>query len=99
MAQVDGGYSSGYWGEAGWGCSVYYPVISNAGWGNGPWGSDGWGLGNDGLITASDSTNVAATAPILASISETANASDTYAADQVLVASISETAKIGRAHV
>ena len=44
MAQVDGGYSSGYWGEAAWGCSVYYPLISNAGWGLGAWGSDGWEL-------------------------------------------------------
>ena len=55
MAQVDGGYSSGNWGEpAAWGCSVYYPVISNAGWGLGAWGSDVWGLGNGGLVSASD---------------------------------------------
>ena len=55
MAQVDGGYSSGNWGEpAAWGCSVYYPVISNAGWGLGAWGSDVWGLGNGGLVCASD---------------------------------------------
>jgi hypothetical protein len=55
VAQVDGGYSSGNWGEpAAWGCSVYYPVISNAGWGLGAWGSDVWGLGNGGLVSASD---------------------------------------------
>ena len=55
MAQVDGGYSSGNWGEpAAWGCSVYYPVISNAGWGLGAWGYDVWGLGNGGLVSASD---------------------------------------------
>lgn len=55
MAQVDGGFSSGNWGEpAAWGCSVYYPLISNAGWGNGAWGADGWGLGNGGLVSASD---------------------------------------------
>ena len=55
MAQVDGGYSSGNWGEpAAWGCSVFYPLISNGGWGNGAWGSDGWGLGNGGLVSASD---------------------------------------------
>ena len=56
MAQVDGGYSSGNWGEpAAWGCSVYYPVISNAGWGLGAWGYDVWGLGNGGLVSAVDS--------------------------------------------
>lgn len=55
MAQVDGGYSSGNWGEpAAWGCSVFYPLISNGGWGNGAWGADGWGLGNGGLVSASD---------------------------------------------
>jgi hypothetical protein len=55
VAQVDGGYSSGNWGEpAAWGCSVYYPVISNAGWGLGAWGDDVWGLGNGGLVSASD---------------------------------------------
>jgi hypothetical protein len=55
VAQVDGGYSSGNWGEpAAWGCSVYYPVISNAGWGLGAWGSAVWGLGDGGLVSASD---------------------------------------------
>jgi hypothetical protein len=81
VAQVDGGYSSGTWGEAGWGCSVYYPVISNAGWGNGPWGGEadaygGWGLGNGGLIVASDSVNVAAQAAIVANIAETVTATE-----------------------
>jgi hypothetical protein len=55
VAQVDGGFSSGNWGEpAAWGCSVYYPVISNAGWGLGAWGSAVWGLGDGGLVSASD---------------------------------------------
>jgi hypothetical protein len=55
VAQVDGGFSSGNWGEpAAWGCSVFYPLISNAGWGNGAWGADGWGLGDGGLVSASD---------------------------------------------
>ena len=59
MAQVDGGYSSGNWGEpAAWGCSVYYPLISNGGWGNGAWGADGWGLGNGGLVSASDTVSL-----------------------------------------
>jgi hypothetical protein len=55
VAQVDGGFSSGNWGEpAAWGCSVYYPLISNAGWGNGAWGANGWGLGDGGLVSAAD---------------------------------------------
>ncbi len=55
MSQVDGGYSSGDWGgPAAWGCSVYYPLISNAGWGLGAWGSDEWGLGDGGLVSAAD---------------------------------------------
>ena len=84
MAQVDGGYSSGNWGEpAAWGCSVYYPIISNAGWGLGAWGSDVWGLGNGGLVVASDSCNVAANAPVLATISESAVVSDTFAGNIV----------------
>ena len=74
MAQVDGGYSSGNWGEpAAWGCSVYYPVISNAGWGNGAWGADEWGLGNGGLITASDTTGYLTA--FEGTVSETINAS------------------------
>lgn len=76
MAIVDGGYSSGTWGEAGWGLSVYYPLVSNGGWGNGPWGSDGWGLGNGGLITASDQTNVVASVPVTVFINESVNVSD-----------------------
>ena len=55
MAEVNGGYSSGSWGEpAAWGLSVWYGLISNGGWGNGAWGSDGWGLGDGGLVSASD---------------------------------------------
>ena len=75
MAQVDGGYSSGNWGEpAAWGCSVYYPVISNAGWGLGAWGSDVWGLGNGGLVSASDT--VAYVPAVEVSVSETVIVSD-----------------------
>ena len=75
MAQVDGGYSSGNWGEpAAWGCSVYYPVISNAGWGNGTWGADGWGLGNGGLVSASDTTGYLTA--FEGTVSETVTAAD-----------------------
>ena len=75
MAQVDGGYSSGNWGEpAAWGCSVYYPVISNAGWGLGAWGYDVWGLGNGGLVSASDT--VAYIPAVEVSVSETVIVSD-----------------------
>ena len=75
MAQVDGGYSSGNWGEpAAWGCSVYYPVISNAGWGLGAWGYDVWGLGNGGLVSASDTVGYLAAKE--GTVSETANAAD-----------------------
>ena len=78
MAQVDGGYSSGNWGEpAAWGCSVYYPVISNAGWGNGAWGADGWGLGNGGLVSASDTVSYVPAVEV--SVSETAIVSDAVA--------------------
>ena len=76
MAQVDGGFSSGSWGEpAAWGCSVYYPVISNAGWGLGAWGSAVWGLGDGGLVSASDTVGYLAAAE--ASVSESAIVSDT----------------------
>jgi hypothetical protein len=75
VAQVDGGYSSGNWGEpAAWGCSVYYPVISNAGWGLGAWGSAVWGLGDGGLVSASDTVGYLAAAE--ASVSESASISD-----------------------
>lgn len=78
MAQVDGGYSSGNWGEpAAWGCSVYYPVISNAGWGNGAWDADVWGLGNGGLISASDTVGYVAAKE--GTVSETVIVSDTVA--------------------
>ena len=78
MAQVDGGYSSGNWGEpAAWGCSVYYPLISNGGWGNGAWGADGWGLGNGGLVSASDT--VAYVPAVEVSVSETVIVSDVVA--------------------
>ena len=75
MAQVDGGYSSGNWGEpAAWGCSVYYPVISNAGWGLGTWGYDVWGLGNGGLVSASDTTGYLTA--FEGTVSETVTAAD-----------------------
>ena len=78
MAQVDGGYSSGSWGEpAAWGCSVYYPVISNAGWGLGAWGSDVWGLGNGGLVSASDAVGYLAAKE--GTVSESAIVSDSVA--------------------
>lgn len=91
MAIVDGGYSSGTWGEAGWGCSVYYPLVSNAGWGNGPWGSNGWGLGDGGLVTASEQTNVAGTAPVTVFITESANVSETVSSDSIKVGAVTET--------
>ena len=75
MAQVDGGYSSGNWGEpAAWGCSVYYPVISNAGWGLGAWGSAVWGLGDGGLVSASDT--VGYLTAFEGTVSETVNVTD-----------------------
>jgi hypothetical protein len=78
VAQVDGGYSSGNWGEpAAWGCSVYYPVISNAGWGLGAWGSDVWGLGNGGLVSASDTVGFLAAKE--GTVSETVIVSDVVA--------------------
>lgn len=92
MAIVDGGYSSGTWGEAGWGCSVYYPLVANAGWGLGAWGSDGWGLGDGGLVTASDQTNVAGTAPVTVFIEESAVASDFVFGQPIKVGAVSETA-------
>lgn len=61
MAVVDGGWGSGTWAEAAWGCSVYYPLVANAGWGLGAWGSDGWGLGNDGIVTATDRASTSLT--------------------------------------
>jgi len=78
VAQVDGGYSSGNWGEpAAWGCSVYYPVISNAGWGLGAWGFDVWGLGNGGLVSASDTVGFLAAKE--GTVSETVIVSDSVA--------------------
>ena len=94
MAQVDGGYSSGNWGEpAAWGCSVYYPVISNAGWGLGAWGYDVWGLGNGGLISASDTTGYLTA--FEGTVSETVNASEEVSRpNQNISISVSETANI-----
>jgi hypothetical protein len=94
VAQVDGGYSSGNWGEpAAWGCSVYYPVISNAGWGLGAWGSDEWGLGNGGLVSASDT--VAYVPAVEVSVSETVIVSDAVARpSENIPVSIIETANI-----
>jgi hypothetical protein len=94
VAQVDGGYSSGNWGEpAAWGCSVYYPVISNAGWGLGAWGSDVWGLGNGGLVSASDT--VAYVPAVEVSVSETAIVSDVvFRPSEDVSVSIAESANI-----
>jgi hypothetical protein len=94
VAQVDGGYSSGNWGEpAAWGCSVYYPVISNAGWGLGAWGYDVWGLGNGGLISASDTTGYLTA--FEGTVSETVNASEEVSRpNQNISISVSETANI-----
>jgi hypothetical protein len=94
VAQVDGGYSSGNWGEpAAWGCSVYYPVISNAGWGLGAWGYDVWGLGNGGLVTASDTTGYLTA--FEGAVSETVNASEEVSRpNQNISISVSETANI-----
>lgn len=94
MAQVDGGYSSGDWGgPAAWGCSVYYPIISNAGWGLGAWGSYGWGIGNDGLVSASDT--VAYVPAYESSVDETVTAADTVAiTNQNVLANVTETVNI-----
>ena len=91
MAQVDGGYSSGDWGgPAAWGCSVYYPLVTNAGWGLGAWGSDGWGLGDGGLVSASDT--VSSAPALLSSVAETANATDVViTTNQNIAVSIIET--------
>jgi len=91
VAQVDGGYSSGEWGgPAAWGCSVYYPVVTNAGWGLGAWGFAGWGLGDDGLVSASDT--VSSAPAFLSSIDETANATDVViTTNQNIAVSIIET--------
>ena len=94
MAQVDGGYSSGNWGEpAAWGCSVYYPVISNAGGGLGAWGYDVWGLGNGGLVTASDTTGYLTA--FEGTVSETVIASEEVSRpNQNISISVSETVNI-----
>lgn len=94
MAQVDGGYSSGSWGEpAAWGCSVYYPVISNAGWGLGAWGSAVWGLGDGGLVSASDTVGFLAAKE--GTVSETVIVSDSVARpSENIPVSITETANI-----
>lgn len=91
MAQVDGGYSSGEWGgPAAWGCSVYYPIVTNAGWGLGAWGSDGWGLGDGGLVSASDT--VSSAPAFLSSVDETANATDVVlTTNETIAVSIIET--------
>lgn len=91
MAQVDGGYSSGEWGgPAAWGCSVYYPVVTNAGWGLGAWGFAGWGLGDGGLVSASDT--VSSAPAFLSSVDETATATDVViTTNQNIAVSITET--------
>ena len=99
MAQVDGGYSSGNWGEpAAWGCSVYYPVISNAGWGLGAWGSDVWGLGNGGLVSASDTVGYLIAKE--GTVSETVIVSDiVFRPSEDVPVSISESANIADASI
>lgn len=91
MAQVDGGYSSGEWGgPAAWGCSVYYPLVTNAGWGLGDWGFAGWGLGDGGLVSASDT--VSSAPAFLSSVDETATATDVViTTNQNIAVSITET--------
>ena len=91
MAQVDGGYSSGDWGgPAAWGCSVYYPLVTNAGWGLGAWGSDGWGLGDGGLVSASDT--VSSAPALLSSVAETVTAADVVlTTNETIAVSIIET--------
>ena len=91
---VDGGYSSGDWGgPAAWGCSVYYPLITNAGWGLGAWGSYGWGIGNDGLVEAFET--VAYTPAFTPFVDETVTAADTVAiTNQSVLANVTETVSI-----
>jgi hypothetical protein len=91
VAQVEGGYSSGDWGgPAAWGCSVYYPVVTNAGWGLGDWGYDVWGLGNGGLVSASDT--VAYLPAYEVSVAETVTVADTViTTNQNIAVSIIET--------
>ena len=90
MAVVDGGWGSGTWAEAAWGCSVYYPVISNAGWGLGAWGSDGWGLGDGGLVRVSDTTESPLNPAIQASIAESAVASDQVLGERTFTGAVTE---------
>jgi len=99
VAQVDGGYSSGNWGEpAAWGCSVYYPVISNAGWGLGAWGYDVWGLGNGGLVSASDTVGYLAAKE--GTVSETVNTSETVSRpSENISVSVIETVNIADASI
>jgi hypothetical protein len=94
VAQVDGGYSSGNWGEpAAWGCSVYYPLISNAGWGNGAWGFDEWGLGDGGLVSASDT--VGYLTAFEGTVSETVTVAETVSRpNQNISIGVSETVNI-----
>lgn len=88
MAIVDGGWSSGTYAQAAWGCSVYYPLISNGGWGNGAWGDNVWGLGNGGLITTSDTVSPNGT--FIATISEVANTSSDFSGAVYLQSAVSE---------
>jgi len=94
VAQVEGGYSSGEWGgPAAWGCSVYYPVVTNAGWGLGDWGYDVWGLGNGGLVSASDT--VAYVPAYESSVDETVTVADTViTTNQSIAVSIIETVNV-----
>ena len=77
MAQTNGGYSCGNWGEpVGWGLSVWYGLIANGGWDTGTWGENGWGYGT-GLVSASDT--VAYVPAVEVSVSETVIVSDVVA--------------------
>jgi hypothetical protein len=98
VAQVDGGYSSGNWGEpAAWGCSVFYPLVSNGGWDSGTWGELGWGYGA-GLVTASDAVYPNAT--FISQVNETLVilASD-HAANTLLDCQFNDTVQISETYV
>jgi len=89
VAVVDGGFGSGSWGTpAAWGCSVYYPFVTNAGWGIGAWGSDGWGLGNDGLVRAADTVSAIGTTQVF--VTETVRPSEVVLGSLYLGPVISE---------
>ena len=86
---AEGGYSSGTWGEAGWGGSVYERLITNSGWSVGAWGSGGWGIGDGGIVSASDQT---AADFGQAQTNDFATASDVVTAYLIAISSVSESA-------